>query len=620
MDQKTSNKRLFNDFPPVSTKQWMDKITTDLKGADFNKRLVWHNENHFDVKPFYREEQRNEVDYLDMPPNSFPYLRSNKDQNIWEIRQKIYSTSPVEANEIAKEAVKRGATGLSFDATEISDAASISVLLHGINPEEVGIHFRAAKNYLQLAKFILEFAKAQNYNTAKIKGSFNFDSLGYRLLHGAYYETPEKNIAELKDLIEFASKELPAFRVFNVNMAHVHNAGATTVQELAFGLAAASEYLNQLSDSGLQINDLLPRLSFNFAIGSSYFMEIAKFRAARFLWARIAKAYGASKENAKAYIHAVTSNWNKTLYDAHINLLRTTTESMSAAIAGVDAMTILAFDNIYNTENDFASRIARNQQIIIKEEAHLDKVVDPAAGSYYIEHLTDAIIKASWDLFLKIDDMGGYAAAMEKGFIQKEIETSSENRDQRIANRKISILGTNQYPNQQDDMLDKIVRETKADFEGIRRYRAAEAFEHIRLNTEIFVKKGGKRPSVFLLTYGNLAMRKARAGFAANFFAAAGYEIIDNAGFEFPEQGAKAAIEAEANIVVLCSADEDYLGLSMKVTDYFNYEEKKPHLLVAGYPKDDIESLKEMGVEDFIHVKSNMLETLQKYNQLLGIV
>ncbi|MCK5857417.1 MAG: methylmalonyl-CoA mutase small subunit [Bacteroidales bacterium] len=619
MDQKTNKERLFEEFPPISTAQWMDKIKADLKGADFDRKLVWHNEN-FDVQPFYRENQRTEVNYLDVEPNNFPFVRSTKDKNDWEIRQKIYAKTPVEANQIAKEAVKRGVVGLSFDAMEITDLASLSVLLHGLDLEAVSINFRASKNYLKLTTLIIEYVKDSEFEAHKLKGSMSFDSLAYRLIHDKYYESLDLNMTELLVLINTIKTDLPGFRVLSVNAAHFHNAGATTVQELAFGLSAGSEYLQQLSERGMDVNSVLPFMSFNFAIGSSYFMEIAKFRAARLLWAYIAEAYGAKKESSKAYIHAVTANWNKTLFDPYVNMLRTTTESMSAGIAGVDAMTILPFDNVYNTENEFASRIARNQQVIIKEEAHLDKVLDPASGSYYIEHLTDSLVQAAWDLFLKIDEQGGYAKALENGFVQQQIAQSAQKKDQAVASRKKDILGTNQFPNQLESMLENIVREVKPDHEGIRRYRASEAFEKVRLDTEIAIKNGGKRPIVFLLTFGNLNMRKARASFVANFFAAAGYEIIDNAGFEFPEQGAKAAMKAKADIVVLCSADDEYLGLAMKVNDYFNYEEKKPHLLVAGFPKDDIDSLKEMGVENFIHVKTNMLETLQKYNQMLGIL
>ena len=619
MDQKQNKKRLFEEFPPISTEQWMAKITTDLKGADFNKRLVWHNEN-FEVQPFYRENQREEVDYLNVAPNSFPYVRSTKTENAWEVRQKIYSNTPVEANELAKEAVKRGAAGLSFDAKQIDSLDALSVLLHGINLEEVSINFRASKNYLELAKLIIAFVENSDFDAKKIKGSLSFDSLGYYLIHGRYYENLDLNMSELLLLLNTVNTHLPSFKVLSVNASHYHNAGATAVQELAFAMAAGSEYLNQLTERGMDANAITPLMSFHFAIGSSYFMEIAKFRAARFLWAHIAEAYGVEKENAKCYIHAVTANWNKTLYDPYVNMLRTTTEGMSAGIAGVDAMTILPFDNVYNIETEFASRVSRNQQIIIKEEAHLDKVVDPAAGSYYIEHLTDSLIHAAWELFLKIDEMGGYAKALERGFIKEQIELSAQKKDKAVASRKTDILGTNQFPNQLETMLENIEREIKPDFEGIRRYRAAEAFEKVRLDTEIHVKNGGKRPKVFLLTFGNRAMRKARSGFVANFFAGAGYEIIDNDGFEFPEQGAKAAMEAQSDIVVLCSADDEYLGLTMKVSDFFNYEEKKPQLLVAGYPKDDIDSLKEMGVSEFIHVKTNMLETLQKYNQLLGIL
>ena len=619
MDQKTNNKRLFEEFPPISTEQWMDKITADLKGIDFNKKLVWHNEN-FEVQPFYRENQREEVDYLDVAPNSFPYVRSTKEQNDWEVRQKIYATTPIEANKLAKEAVKRGAAGLSFDAKEIVDLASLTVLLHGINMEEVAINFRASKNYLDLTKLMIEFVEASDFDAKKVKGSMSFDSLSYFLIHGKYYESLDLNMTELLVLLSMIQEHLPNFRVLSVNASHYHNAGATAVQELAFAMSAGSEYLSQLTERGMDVNTISPHMSFHFAIGSSYFMEIAKFRAARFLWAHIAEAFGVNKENAKAYIHAVTANWNKTLYDPYVNMLRTTTESMSAGIAGVDAITILPFDNVYNTENEFASRIARNQQIVIKEEAHLDKVVDPAAGSYYIEHLTDSLIQTAWELFLEIDEKGGYAKALEIGFIKEQIVLSAQKKDQAVASRKKDILGTNQFPNQLETMLDNIERETKADYDGIRRYRVAEAFEKVRLDTEIHVKNGGKRPKVFLLTFGNIAMRKARSGFVSNFFAGAGYEIIDNDGFEFPEQGAKAAMKAEADIVVLCSADDEYLGLTMKVSDFFNYEEKKPTLLIAGFPKDDIKNLRDMGVDDFIYVKTNMLETLQQFNQKLGIL
>ena len=619
MDQEKNKAPLFGEFPPVSTEQWMEKIKADLKGADFNKRLVWHNENGFEVQPFYREENRPDWDYLQAEPQQFPFVRATKAENIWEIRQKIYAKNPVEANEMAHDAASRGATGLSFDATEITDVNGLKVLLNGIDLTTTAIHFRAAKNYLKLAGLLQDYLKGENIDVVKVKGSFNFDSLSYRLLHGKYYGTAEANIKELIELMDFCAKALPTFRVLSVNGAYYHNAGATQVQETAFTLAAGAEYLQQLTEAGKEAGEVLPKMAFHLAIGASYFMEIAKFRAFRLLWAHIAKAFGVATEDAKAWIHAVSSNRNKTLFDPYVNMLRTTTEAMSAGIAGVDAMTILPFDNIYNEENDFANRIARNQQIIIKEEAHVDKVVDPAAGSYYIEQLTDSIASAAWELFLKVEDMGGYAAALEQGFIVDEISAAAGRRDVEVAKRKISILGTNQYPNQQEQMLDKMVRELKPDFEGLRMYRLAEAFEHLRLDTEIYVKNGGKRPKVFLLTFGNLAMRKARATFATNFFAVAGYEIIDNAGFEFPEEGAKAAIKAGADIVVLCSSDEDYLGLAMKVNDYFNYEEKRPKLVVAGYPKDDIESLKEMGVDDFIHVKSNLLESLQKYNQLLGI-
>ncbi|MDE6085710.1 MAG: methylmalonyl-CoA mutase small subunit, partial [Muribaculaceae bacterium] len=380
--------------------------------------------------------------------------------------------------------------------------------------------------------------------------------------------------------------------------------------------------LTSLTDAGLKVDEVAKRIKFNMGISSNYFMELAKFRAGRMLWAQIVKQYQPECDCAcKMHVHATTSRFNQTIYDAHVNLLRSQTESMSAALAGVDSITTLPFDLPYKTPDAFSERIARNQQFLLKEESHLDKVVDPAGGSYYIETLTVSIANEAWKLFLEVEENGGFFTAVNDGEVQKAITESGVKRHADMARRKEILLGTNQYPNFNEKALDKIEKwegacgcgcanSPEANPEHVlSTKRQASDFEELRLTTE----RAANRPKVFMLTIGNLAMRLARAQFSANFFGCAGYEIIDNIGFETVEAGVKAAQEANADVIVLCSSDEEYAELAPEA---FKLIDGKAEFVVAGAPAcaDD---LKAIGINNFINVRSNVLETLQAFNAKL---
>ena len=321
-------------------------------------------------------------------------------------------------------------------------------------------------------------------------------------------------------------------------------------------------------------------------------------------------------------VHAVTSQFNQTIYDAHVNLLRSMTETMSAALAGVDSIETLPFDLQYKQPDEFSERIARNQQLLLREESHLNKVVDPAGGSYYIETLTASIAKVAWDIFNEVEDKGGFYALLKAGDIQKAVNESGVKRHTDVARRKEILLGTNQYPNFNEKALDKIEKEScccgcgcseenaqDGAVEGLNFDRAASQFEQLRLDTE----RSGKRPKVFMLTIGNLAMRLARAQFSANFFGCAGYEIIDNIGFNTVKEGVDAAIEKGAEVVVLCSSDDEYAQYAPEAFKELN---GRALFVVAGAPAC-MEDLKAQGIEEFIHVKVNVLDTLVKFNAKL---
>lgn len=625
-DEKTKQVRLFDEFPGTETQAWESRITEDLKGADYDKKLIWKTNEGFSVKPYYRAEDLEALNgQTDLLPGNFPYLRGTKPAgNDWRICQSIETANISEANQQAVEALGRGATAVSFDASNVKSAADAQQLLQNIDLTKVWVNFNSATSYPELLGYLKSEKLAEAYIT------FDFDPISYALLKGNFHTSEKEDMAEAAELLKAAAKSIPHLRGITVNGSFFHNAGSTLAQELGYALASGNEYLASLTASGLTIDEAAPKIIFNFATGSNYFMEIAKLRAARMLWARIVEQYEPKNEcSAKMRIHSVTANWNKTIYDPYVNVLRSTTEAMSAALGGADMITVLPFDYVYKDADTFSQRIARNQQIILKEESSLDKVADPAAGSYYIENLTASLADAAWTIFLETEEAGGMITAIKAGMIQQKVAESAKKRRNDVASRKIVLLGTNQYPNLLENMLEKIqaTEEEPAEtndpapaFKIMDTFRASDEFEDLRLATEIYEMEEGKRPSVFLFTIGNLAMRKARAGFSTNFFGTAGYTILDSAGYASVLEGVNAALSANADIVVLCSSDDEYAEIVPEATKALKAAKENIQVVVAGYPAAIIESLKAAGVDEFIHVRTNVLDTLYAFQQKLGVM
>ncbi|NOZ34300.1 MAG: methylmalonyl-CoA mutase small subunit [Chlorobi bacterium] len=620
-----SDQKLFNEFPPVATEQWEEKIKQDLRGADYEKKLVTKTPDGLRIKPYYREEDLKICEYLQSSPGKFPFVRSSKTKdNNFDIRQNIFVEDFETANKKAVNAVERGANSIGFYVChqEHISQKDFDILIKNINPETIMLNFISGKLSEKILKLFLKNSEQKKQNPNKIKASFDFDPFGYTTITGDFYnkKNPEKDFGTLKNMLKLTEK-YSFIKILTVNGIYFANAGVYPVQELAFALSSANETLAEAQKAGINIENLIPKIIFTFGIGSNYFIEIAKLRAARFLWAKIVETWTAKREIGEMFINSINSDLNKTVCDPYVNQLRNTTEAMSAVIGGTDWLTVNPFDKAYKKPNKFSERIARNIGIILKEEAYFDKSIDPSAGSYYIENLTDNIADKSWELFLEIENKGGYYSALKQNLIQTKIKEAAQTRDLNIATRKEILLGTNQYPNLNETIKDDIdfnvyswsLPENKnSEIEPIKFYRGAKAFEELRLSVE----KLEKQPGVFLLTYGNLAMRKARATFATNFFACAGYKIIDNPGFENLKAGTDAALKEKADIVVICSSDDEYLEI---VSEISNSVKGKAITVIAGYPKNHINELNEKGIEHFIHVKSDVLKILQNFNKLLGI-
>ncbi len=606
--------RLFSEFEPTTTQQWIDKITTDLKGAPFEKKLVWRTNEGFNVQPFYRLEDLKDLKTVNSLPGEFPYLRGKKkNENNWLIRQEIKVADPAEANKKALDILNRGIDSLSFhvgraDITE----AYLETLLQGIVPECVELNFRGCqKHAVELAKALVAYFKKQGYPLEKLKGSIDFDFINKMMTRGHELE----NAVEVaKELIE-ATAELPQFQVVSVNGVTLTDAGSFIYQELGYALAWGNEYISKLVEAGVPAETANQKLRFNLGISLNYFMEIAKFRAVRMLWADIMSQYTDNKEACKIHVHATTSTYNLSVFDAHMNLLRTQTQAMSAALGGVDSMTVTPFNVTYEEASDFSERLARNQQLLLKEESHFGSVVDIPGGSYYIETLTVSIAEQAWKLFLAVEEDGGFYAQVKAGKVQAAIAESTKTRHANVAKRKEILVGTNQYPNFTETSNGKRPVETcckcggEAEIPTLKFDRAASEFETLRLETEA----AEKTPIAFMLTIGNLAMRQARAQFSCNFLATAGYKVIDNLGFKTVEEGVDAALAANADIVVLCSSDDEYAEYAVPAFQYLN---GRAMFIVAGAPAC-MEDLKAAGIENFIHVKCNVLETMKEYNAKL---
>ena len=611
--------KLFTEFTAPTAQEWLDKIQVDLKGADFNKKLVWRTNEGFNMQPFYRREDVLKLKTPDALPGEFPFVRGNKkDNNEWYVRQDIKVTDAKEANAKALDVLKKGVDSLGFKFGGDSVSAEfVETLLEGIECECVELNFSTCqRRSLELAKILVAYFEKKGYDKEKIVGSIDWDPMHRIVMRG---KDVTAVLAVAPEIVE-TLKDFPKFRCVAVNAGALNNAGAYIVQELGYALAWGNEYLNQLVEAGVEPTLAARKIKFNLGISENYFMEIAKFRAARMLWAEIVKQYEPKCDCAcKMCVNATTTSYNMTVFDSYVNLLRTQTETMSAALAGVHSIVVNPFDAAYETPTDFSERIARNQQLLLKEESHFDKVVDPSAGSYFIEELTTSLADVAWKLFLKIEEEGGFLAAIKAGTVQDDINATNEKRHKDAAQRKEFILGTNQFPNFTELSEGKqpltcgccCGSDAEPTFKAIKSTRLAADFENLRLTVE----KSGKTPVAFMLTIGNLAWRQARAQFSSNFLACAGYKVIDNLGFDTVAQGVDAALKAGADIVVLCSSDDEYATYAVPA---FQYLDNRAMFIVAGAPAC-MEDLKAAGIENFVHVKCNVLETLKEYNEKLGI-
>lgn len=600
------NNALFSNFNTVTKQEWIDKVKVDLKGEDFNRNLVWKNLNNINFQPFYNIEDN--LEYL-----------TNTGENAQALinYRSIEVASAEKANKLALKAVNEGVTGLIF---ELKENVSAAKLLNGINLNQIAVSFVLSTKAVGFAKDFFAFVEDNINNNKNLRGYFDLGIISNYLTTGIV------NVKEFDTLVNLVKlwKDYPNFKTITISGTAFLDSGSNQVQEIAYTLNSLVYLIEQCLDRDLDVQSVFNSLHVQLAIGSEYFVEIGKFRAFNSLLHEIAKKYGVKE--FKHALTAKTSIWSKSVTDAHTNLLRATTEVMSAILGNVDGVLIDPYDKEFNETSDFSNRIATNISTILKEESYFGKVANPVDGSYYIEEVSTKIAEKALELFKAIEAQDGFYKAFESEFIQQQIAEIRQEKIKLISQRRLPMVGVNKYPNLMETVPSKILASgATVNSKVLTPRRASLEIEALRKVTEQIVDKTKKRPIVELTSFGNLTMRKARAAFSYDFIGVSGFQVLQEKSYSDAEQAAESSAKSDSDVVVICSSDPDYDESALVFVQVFRTLNTDKVLLLAGNPVNIMDTLTASGLDGCINLKSDIIQTIadvqkkiQKNNKILN--
>ncbi len=701
MSKLSDKPDLKKDFPGTSFDEWKRAAEKDLKGVPFDKKLITKTYEGIDLAPIYTKDDIKNNPITDNYPGFTNFVRGNKPdgyvRNNWYISQEISAPTPEKLNEALIFDLERGQTSINIkpdratllskdpdmsesgevgiEGTSVSCLNDVEKIFRNIDLNK--FHLYSETVYSALPYFSLLAAYVKKNNISGLKGCILSDPYSCLVKCGQPPHDIESAFEDMYKVTKWAIDNKTDIKTIGSNGYHYVNAGASAVQELAYVLSTAIEYINKMLEKGLRIDEVAPKFNLTFGISTFYFMEVAKLRAARILWSNIIDAYGGSESSKSVTIHGKSSLYNQTRNDIYVNLLRTTTEAFSAIAGGANSIHTSPFDECLGEPDEFSRRLARNTQIILKEESHLNSVIDPAGGSYYVEALTGEIAGKAWEIIKLIDREGGMLEALKKKIPQSEIEKTAADRRKDYAKRKSVIVGNNMYANVKEekpepkdsnpdaihkirseyikkfrveggtekhsvilDILQKLAddssdtvdlaveaylkgatigeigkslprKDTNLSIETIRIHRAAEIFEELRDLSTDYRKKKGHLPKVFLATMGPVKQHKARADFSRGFLEVGGFDVIYVKGFDTPEEAAAEAVKTGAEITVVCSTDDTYPELVPALMKTLKTANKDMKVILAGYPKEQIEEHRKSGVYDFIYLGADVHSILK---------
>ncbi|MSO96605.1 MAG: methylmalonyl-CoA mutase [Rhodospirillaceae bacterium] len=648
------------DFPAASDEAWLKLIDKVLGGAPFEKKLVSRTYDGIAIKPLYTKADWKDDDAAGLPGGA-PYTRGSsalgRSQMGWDIRQVHGHPDPEIANAQILEDLEGGATSIVLktdpsgeNGVAVRSLKDFDAALKGVYLDLAPIVLEPTGPSLPLSAMFMHLLKARKVRAEQFHGNFGADPLASLAGSGKLIVDMPIVLARMADTAGYAAKNYPNARALNAKSIVYHSAGAGEAQELGCVMATAVEYLRALDKAGLDINAACGQMAFTLAADADLFMTVAKIRAARKLWARIAEACGANPEKRTAPITAMTAPRMMSQRDPWVNMLRTTVACFGAGLAGADAVTVLPFDHALGCPRELGRRIARNTQIVLQEESGVNKVVDAAGGAYLFENLTERVAEAAWSFFQEIERAGGMAKALTSGFVAQKIAAVNTERAKNLARRKDALTGVSEFPNIHEVPVEAdhpniaaivkkrdqapvsqiaglpepgtgalMVALVKAARDGanvlamskalagapttitpLPRVRLAEPFETLRDAGDAFKTKFGKRPQIYLANIGRLADFTARASYAKNFFDAGGIEALMGAGGdagsivkEFKASG--------ASLLAICSTDAIYAETAVSLTKALK-SAGAAVIYLAGRPSELEAHLKAAGIDDFIYM------------------
>jgi methylmalonyl-CoA mutase len=469
--------RLLEGFPAVPYEDWRKLVETELKGAPFDKRMLTSTYEGITLKPIYRSEDIAGLPHVRSVPGAAPFVRGCQAEGYlrkpWDISQAIHCASAAEFNQEARNSLGRGLNALNMvldkatrdghdpdwaqpqdvgcGGLSVATVDDLAKALAGIDLETVSLFVRSGASAMPFAVLLAALLKQRKQPSLGLRGCVEMDPLGVLSHEGGLPQSLAGAYREMAAFTRWAAAHAPKLQTICVHSRAWHEAGANAVQELAFSLATGAEYLREMGERELDANIVGPRMRFAITIGENFFMEIAKLRALRLAWPQVVGAFGGEDKAQRLSLHVRTSHWNKTLYDAHNNILRATVEAFAGAIGGCDSMQVGAFDEVFRVADDSSRRLARNTQLVLQKECELAHVIDPAGGSWYVESLTAELARRAWALFQEVEKRGGMAEALAAGFPQDTVAATAAEKIKAVRQRRNSIIGVNQYANPREN-------------------------------------------------------------------------------------------------------------------------------------------------------------------------
>ena len=621
-----------SEFAKPTYEQWKEEAVASLKGAPFEKKLFTKTYEGITLEPLYTAEHAEKFAKQLSMPGFEDYLRGVAAGGYlaqpWQIAQNVAGT-PAQANAQLKHELAAGATAISFDYDEIclKTVDDLIALLDGVCLLETPLNIYAGADATKLQDLFWARIEKKGFTDYNYKGCLGADPIGEFALRGK--SCCKDAIAKLPQALKFAQAKTPELKTVYVNGAIYSNAGANAVQEVAASMATAVYYMEYLTEQGFSVDDAAKTIRFRFALGANFFMEIAKLRAARVIWAQIVKAFGGSDEAAKIDIAAQTSEFTQTVYDPYVNILRSTSQTFSGVVGGVSELTVHPFDKAVRPADELSRRVARNLQVMMQTEFGLMAPADPAGGSWYVETLTGQVAESVWAKLQEIQAKGGILAVLEDGSLHAEVEAVLNARFKALAQRSDKAVGSNMYPNMTEQVLEGAYPEKTCccGCEGQEKviknfapHRWTEQFEALRKATEDYIAKTGKNVKVFLCNMGPIPQHKARADFAGTFMEVAKFEVLRNNGFATTDEAIAAAAASGADVAIICSTDDTYPELAPVLAKGIKAAAPGMTVMLAGAAPAELKAEWDAaGVDEYVNVRSNCLAILSNIQKERGI-